>query len=187
MMKIRSSRSAWLLLTVALLLPPGCSDSPKKVVEELGEHAKYRRLVQFRDSFSQRAQEALQRQFREDGLDESEGWRDLMMGYLGKDREPPEVLGEEIQGESAVVKVSQTVKPPKGTKAPMQTIVQDLLLTEQDDEWKLALGPMKYEVQTEKEKKGKEKKEKPLADEDFSLEAKKAGKEKVEDIDLDEF
>ena len=177
-----------LLATAGLWLLGGCSDSPGYVVEQLGENAQKRRLVQFRDSFSTAAQVQLKQQFGEDGLSEAEGWRDLMLGYLGQDRKPPEVLGEEVTGaESAVVKVSKVVRAPKGSKAPPQTIIQELPLTKQDDEWKLALGPMKYTV--EKPKKGDEEEpEKPLAQEEeqFELDKKKPA-EKVEDINLDDF
>lgn len=176
------------LLAIGLLLP-ACSDSPGKVVKNLGEYATKRKLVQFRDSFSLKAQEALQRQFREDGLTDSEGWRDLMTGYLGKDRQAPEVVSEEITGEeSATVRVSKDLESPKGSKEPPQTIVQELSLVKQDDEWKLALGPMKYQVQKEKKEK-KEKEEKPLAaeEEELRLGEKKGKEEKVEDIDLEDF
>ncbi len=177
------------LLASAAALLPACSDSPSDVVEALGEHAQKRRIVQFRASFSTPAQTALRRQFREDGLNEAEGWRDLMMGYLGRDREPPEVLEEQITGEdSATVKVSKTLKPPRGSDKPAQTIVQELALSKEDDEWRLALGPMVYSVETEKGEE-KEEEEKPLAEEpeSFELGEGKDKPEKMEDINLEDF
>jgi hypothetical protein len=165
-----------------------CSRSPTKVVKVMGEEAEKRRMVQFRELFSGSAQTALKRQFSEDGLTEAEGWRDLMTGYMGGDRKRPEVVGEEIKGESATVKVSKVVKPPKGSKAEPITIIQELALAKEEGQWKVALGPMVYTVDKGK-KEEKEEKEKPLAEEEEEVQIgdKKAEPEKVEDVNLDNY
>lgn len=162
------------------------------MVEKLGEHAKARRIVDFRRSFSVEATEKLKRQWREDGLNEAEGWVDLMVGYLGRDGEPPEVVGEEEKSDEVVV-----VKVAKEIESRGMRIVQDLTLIKEEGDWRLALGEMVFveeEIEKEGDDEGKEEKEKPDEPEEwdpFGAEDKekleKKGREDLEDFDLDEF
>lgn len=169
----------------------GCGDSPTDIVEDMGEHAKRRRLTHFRRSFSAPAQRALRRQFQEDGLSEAEGWRDLMIGYIGRDREPPDVLGEEFKGEDrALVQVAKRLKPKRGSTKPVMVVTQSLHMAKEGDEWRVALGPMIYDVKAE-DADGEEVEDpgKPEAPEDdFNLDGEEGKKdEPLEDIDLEDF
>lgn len=181
----------WLLL--CLLAVPwsgGCSDSPSDVVEEMGEHAQRRRLTHFRRSFSETAQRSLRRQFTEDGVTEATGWRDLMIGYLGREREPPDVLGEEFKGEDrALVQVAKRVKPKRGSKDPVMIVTQSLYMTKQDDEWRVALGPMIYDIKPEEsdEEEGDAPPKDEPVEEDYGLGDEQKKDEPLEEINLDDF
>ncbi len=179
-------RLPWLLLLAPLL---ACGRSPTDVVEDLGEFAEKRKLVHFRKQFAAPAVERLRGRWREDGLTEPEGWLDLMVGYLGKDREAPEVVGEELKSEEvAVVKVAKEFEKQK------KRIVQELTLVKEDDEWRLTIGEMVYVEEDLETGKKEEKAEPPLAegaeDDDwgFGEEKKKSkGRKDLEDFDLDDF
>ena len=175
-----------LLATLTLSLLAGCRATPVATVEEMGNLAERRDLVRFRTLFTDESKELLRRRWREDGLTEPQGWLDLMIGYLGKDREPPQVLGEQLLGEEqeeAIVKVS------KDLDKQGKRIIQDLRLVKLDGEWKVVLGPMVYveqDLDTGKEKKP----EKPqkAVDEDWGLkevQGQKKAREDLEDFDLD--
>jgi len=174
---------------VGLLLLAACGRSPSDVVEDMGELAEKRKLVQFRKLFTSDAVDLLHKRWREDGLTPAEGWLDLMVGYLGKDREPPEVVGEELKSEEVAV-----VKVAKEFEKQNKRIVQELTLQKQDDEWRLTIGEMVYVEEDLKTGEKEEKKEPPLADEedddDWGLEdpgkkKKKKARENLEDFDLD--
>lgn len=174
---------------VLLLLAAACSPSPSGVVEDLGEYAHKRKLVAFRKQFTSGAVELLHKRWHEEGLTPAEGWLDLMVGYLGKDRKPPEVVGEELRSESvAVVKVAKDLEKQK------KRIVQELTLEKEDDEWRLTLGEMVYAEEDLASGTKEEKVEPPLAeeaDEDWGLEEpdgkkKEKARKDLEDFDLGE-
>ena len=178
------------LLAPLALLASACSHSPSDVVEDLGEFAERRKLVQFRKQFSADSLERLRRRWREDGLTEAEGWLDLMVGYLGKDKEPPEVVGEKLKSEDVAV-----VKVAKELKKQNTRIVQDLTLVKEEDVWLISIGAMVYvEEDLETGEKKEPADELPLseADDDWEMDdaaakKKKKGRTDLKDFDLEEF
>jgi len=175
-----------LVALVATTGTVGCRDKPTDVVEDLGEFAERRDMVRFRKLFTEESKELLGRRWREDGLTTPQGWLDLMIGYLGKDREPPEVIAEQLVGETEAV-----VKVAKDLDKQGKRIIQDLRLTKVDDDWKIALGAMVY-VEQDLDT-GKEKKPTRLPktdDDDWGFEevkGQKKARDDLEDFDLDKF
>lgn len=185
---VNRDRRYLLMLAVVCLggVSAGCRATPAATIEDMGDLAKRRDLVRFRTLFTDESKDLLRRRWREDGLTEPQGWLDLMIGYLGKDREPPQILGEQMVGEDekeAIVKVA------KDLDKQGKRIIQDLRLIKLDDEWKVVLGAMVYteqDLETGKENKLKSP-PKPV-DEDWGLEEvqdQKKSREDLEDFDLD--
>lgn len=170
---------------VGLALLAGCREKPSDAAEALGEHAERRDLVHFRALFTDSAKALLRRTWREDGLTEPQGWLDLMIGYLGRDKAPPEVLGEQLTDENtAIVKVAKD-DPKQGKR-----VVQDLRFVKEGGRWRLDLGEMVYaeqDLQTGEEHKPKALPK--LADEDWGLgggdDGKPQRREDLQDFDLE--
>lgn len=168
------------------LTASGCRATPAGTIEDMGDLAERRDLVRFRTLFTEESKDLLRRRWREDGLTEPQGWLDLMIGYLGKDRKAPQILGEKLLGDEqdeAIVKVS------KDLDKQGKRIIQDLRLVKVDDEWKVVLGAMIYveqDLDTGQERKPK--KPRKAEDEDWGLEevrGQKKAREDLEDFDLD--
>ena len=174
------------LLVPLGLLATGCRASPTSTVQDMGDLAERRDLVRFRTLFTDQSKELLARRWREDGLTEPQGWLDLMIGYLGRDRKAPEILGEQFVGEEqeeAIVKVA------KDLDKQGRRIIQDLRLVKLDRKWKIELGAMVYvEQDLDTGKKEKPKTPRVAEDEDWGLQEVKSQKktrEDLEDFDLD--
>ncbi len=169
---------------VAVACAAGCGDGPTDVVEDLGECAERRDLVRFRKLFTEESKDLLKARWREDGLTEPKGWLDLMIGYLGRDKEPPEILGEQLQGEEEAI-----VKVAKDLDKDHKRIVQDLRLIKEDGHWRVALGAMVYSEQDLDTGVEKKPKAPPKAtDDDWGLKEvrdQKKAREDLEDFDLE--
>ena len=162
----------------------GCGDGPADVVEDLGDCAERRDLVRFRTLFTEASKDLLKARWREDGLTEPKGWLDLMIGYLGRDKEPPKILGERLQGEEEAI-----VKVAKDLDKDQKRVVQDLRLIKEDGRWRVALGTMVYTEQDLKTGVEKKPKAPPRAtDDDWGLKEvrdQKEAREDLEDFDLE--
>ncbi len=177
-----------LLVAAALLalLASGCRATPVGTIEDMGDLAERRDLVRFRTLFTDESKDLLRRRWREDGLTEPQGWLDLMIGYLGRDRKAPDILGEQFLDEA---KEEAIVKVAKDLDKQGKRIIQDLRLIKRDGEWKIVLGPMVYieqDLDTGEEKKPKLPTK--AVDEDWGLEevkGQKKAREDLEDFDLD--